>query len=568
MGLFGFPRAVFFILGAELCERFSFYGLRAVLVVYLMEKLDFSEDAAASIFHAFVVLAYAFPVLGGIVADWRWGKFNTVWRLCLVYVVGGFTLALWASRAGMFVGLGLIAAGTGGIKPCVVSFGQDQILDLPADRVARYFSLFYLCINLGSLMSTFLTPLLVLVSFLLAFIVPAILLLVGTVVFVAGVRWYNRVPASGDNSLVLTARIIFMGASRRLSKTHRRSNSEAMSMRFDGAEVSDGLSADASSGDDATILASATPRRGATTSLKPHWLNHPDILARFGAENAAAVRRLLSISLVFLPLPVFWALFDQHSSRWVQQAGLLCREIKIGDWDFDVQPSQMPVFNPLAVVLLIPLFERGIYPVLRRRGWNLDPLRRMVVGMIITSLAFGIAGVMQLIAEAALPSGPEWDDLTWEERTAEVEKICASESGPKPPHVGFQVFQFLVLTTGEILVSISGLEFAGNQAPKSMKAVVQALWTLTTSMGNLLVAVIAGLSVFRPAVEAFFYAALMFTFMLVFWFLARRYEPLSEHEEDGEDSSSSVGSDASLVGLSDSDRASSDGEEGTDSTDS
>lgn len=480
---FGFPASVFFILGNELCERFSFYGLRAVLVVYLMSVLQYTEDESATIFHGFVVAAYLSPILGGVVADSWWGRYTTIWRLSLLYCAGGAMLALWLDRAGMFLGLSLIALGTGGIKPCVISFGADQLVTAPAAVLSSYFALFYLSINMGSLVSTFLTPLLRTLSFTAAFGLPAVLLFVGTAIFVGGSRLYLKFPPAGNVALVNAAKCIMLGLRRRF--TH-------------------GM-------------------RGV------HWLEHPDVLAQFGAEQASAVRRLVSIFLVFLPLPVFWACFDQHSSRWVQQAGLMCRDI--GQWT--VYPDQVPVLNPLCVVILVPLFDKAVFPAMRKRGFNINPLWRMFVGMILTALSFILAGILQIAINSSLP-GEILHEQDWSTRVDRVSDLCRStDTASKPPHVSWQFIQFIVLTTGEILVSISGLEFASTQAPASMKAVVQALWLFTTSFGNLLVAVFAILSLFSQAGEYFFYATLMMVFALIFSVMAKRYSPVrlsSEHE--------------------------------------
>ena len=146
-----YPRAVAFIIGNEFCERFSFYGMRTVLTLYLTEKLGCTEDNATGVFHAFVAACYLMPLFGAIVADSWLGKFRTIWMVSLVYILGlSFKTLATITPLGLpptefaFVGLALIAVGTGGIKPCVSAFGGDQF-QLPEQerQLQTFFSFFY-----------------------------------------------------------------------------------------------------------------------------------------------------------------------------------------------------------------------------------------------------------------------------------------------------------------------------------------------------------------------------------------------------------------------------------------
>lgn len=114
------------------------------------------------------MLAYFFPVFGAIISDNWLGKFRTILYVSVIYAAGNILLAL-ASAGPLHIpqvpfsllALFLIAVGTGGIKPCVAAFGGDQFV-LPQQEVqlAAFFSVFYFSINAGSLISTFLTPVL------------------------------------------------------------------------------------------------------------------------------------------------------------------------------------------------------------------------------------------------------------------------------------------------------------------------------------------------------------------------------------------------------------------------
>src|SRR5262245_47451426 len=127
------PRQIPFIIGNEGCERFSFYGMRNILTVFLVTSLlSYLPEAergpaAKDVFHTFVIGVYFFPLLGGWIADRFFGKYHTIFWLSLVYCVGQLCLALFVSnRTGFYMGLALIALGSGGIKPCVSAFVGDQ----------------------------------------------------------------------------------------------------------------------------------------------------------------------------------------------------------------------------------------------------------------------------------------------------------------------------------------------------------------------------------------------------------------------------------------------------------
>src|SRR3954454_24097290 len=184
------PRQIRYIIGNEGCERFSFYGMRNILTVFLVTSLlaylPESERAgvAKEVFHTFVIGVYFFPLLGGWLADRFFGKYNTIFWLSLVYCLGQALLAFFVSnRLGFYVGLSLIALGSGGIKPCVSAFVGDQFDQTNKHRAKVVFDAFYWIINFGSLFASFLLPI-----FLrqlgpgIAFGIPGALMFVSTVI--------------------------------------------------------------------------------------------------------------------------------------------------------------------------------------------------------------------------------------------------------------------------------------------------------------------------------------------------------------------------------------------------
>src|SRR6187402_2336460 len=198
----GLPRQVPYIIGNEACERFSFYGMRNILTPFLVTSLLlYAPEAeragiAKDVFHSFVIGVYFFPLLGGWIADRVLGKYRTILWLSLVYCVGHACLAAFDdNRAGFYTGLFLIALGSGGIKPLVVSFVGDQFTRDNKHLAKVVFDYFYSTINFGSFFASLLMPLF-LRSYgpAVAFGIPGILMAVATLVFWLGRRGYVRVP--------------------------------------------------------------------------------------------------------------------------------------------------------------------------------------------------------------------------------------------------------------------------------------------------------------------------------------------------------------------------------------
>jgi POT family proton-dependent oligopeptide transporter len=201
------PPGIPFIVVNEAAERFSYYGMRAILVIFMTKYLvdqsgqlaPMSPENARAWYHMFSVGVYLCPFFGAILADWLVGKYKTILSLSIVYCLGHIALALDETRVGLAVGLTLIAIGSGGIKPCVSAHVGDQFGPRNKGLLAKIFSWFYFSINLGAFLSTLLTP-----FFLnrfgpsVAFGVPGLLMIIATWVFWLGRHRFVHIPPSGD----------------------------------------------------------------------------------------------------------------------------------------------------------------------------------------------------------------------------------------------------------------------------------------------------------------------------------------------------------------------------------
>ncbi len=222
----------------------------------------------------------------------------------------------------------------------------------------------------------------------------------------------------------------------------------------------------------------------------------PDNVA--GAADSARgsrLRRVGRVALVLLPVPVFWALFDQINSSWVLQGERLRPFDVLG---YRVDAERIQSVSALLVLFWVPVLTLGVYPLLERIGWRPTALRRMGFGMVFAGLSFVICAWIQRRVEAGATLTLAW-----------------------------QLIPYFVLELGEVLVSATGLEFAYAQAPASLKSVVMSLWLLTTAAGNFLVALITQLNEHvvhaSGSAEFLFYAVLMFAVAGVFGWIALGY---------------------------------------------
>jgi POT family proton-dependent oligopeptide transporter len=404
------PRGLAYIIGNEAAERFSYYGMKAILVVfmttYLMDPSGtlrvMTEGEATFWYHIFGMANYVVPIVGALVADALWGKYKTIIALSLVYCLGHLALALDETRLGLGIGLALIAIGSGGIKPCVSAHLGDQYRNENVAYRSEGYSLFYIAINFGAFVSTLITPLLLeWYGPNIAFGVPGILMALATYIFWRGRRLYVVQPPT-------------------------------------------------------------------------QWRSY--LRELIDAEHRLATARVL---LLFVALSVFWALFDQTGSSWVFQAERMNREIVLPFvGTYEVVASQIQALNPILILVLAPLSTWVIYPWLERRGL-LSTRGKIATGMLAATLAFGIVGYAQrLITAGGAPS------MWW------------------------QISALFILTSAEVVVSITALELAYTSAPTTRRSLMTSFYLLSVALGNGVTALIVGPLrhlVGAPSTEGYFY---------------------------------------------------------------
>lgn len=198
-----FPKAAPYIIGTETAERFSFYGMKAILTTFLISQFFNPENNAAIAAmaearanedtHFFVAMVYLLSIVGGLLADYVLGRYWTILLLSVVYCVGHAFLAIFDTNYTLFyTGLMLIAVGSGGVKPNVSVMVGDQFENENDANISRLYDLFYFGINIGAFFSMLITPVLKkFASPAIAFGVPGGLMFIALLIFIAGTRKYK-----------------------------------------------------------------------------------------------------------------------------------------------------------------------------------------------------------------------------------------------------------------------------------------------------------------------------------------------------------------------------------------
>lgn len=452
------PAGIPYIISNEFAERFCFYGINAILVQYMIDFLHFGDAKAASWQAMFKSAAYFFPLLGAIVSDVFLAKFRTIISFSIVYIAGCTILALGTGENMMIVGLLLMAFGTGGIKPCVSTNVGDQFTAQNAHLIERAFSYFYISINAGSTVSIWLCPeLLSNPNFgpKIAFGVPAVMMALATIAFWLGGRKFAVVPpamrtgagpALAVFSLIFAVMLAITGVV--LIQTNKLWATATILGLLAGL-----------------VFVCLRPSIGNKLPEDLHaWLKRC-----FTGDSLKLIGRLL---VLYIFVAFFWSLWDQsNGNSWTIQAqsALMDKRLlgflsgvpgfeNMATWE--MLPAQVQVVNGIFILILVPIFTFGIYPLMGK-FFAVTPLRKIGMGLFTVAASFLI--------------------VAWiEQRIQEGHSVS----------MWWQIAAYVVLTAAEVLVSITALEYSYKQAPLYMKSFIMALFLLSVSIGNIFTAAV------------------------------------------------------------------------------
>ena len=376
------PRQIKYIIGNEACERFSYYGMTGILAGYISGQLAAgglgkSEDYATTSIALFKSFNYFTPLLGAWLSDKLIGRYKTIFWVSLFYCAGHGTLACSDFFSGqgklncLFIGLTLIAFGSGGIKPCVSAFMGEQFTPEQSHLMQKAYGGFYWAINFGSFFSFLVVPWVKNHhGYSLAFAVPGILMAIATFIFWRGKRFYIIVPTNREKKHAGFFHVFFT----------------ALLMK--------------------------------RTAGKTFWQAARE---KFSENEVAAARSVLPILFVFATIPMFWALYDQGNSTWVLQ-GLKMSNVNL--LGLTIGAEQMQSLNPLLIMLFVPIFTLWIYP---RMGKFAAPLKRMSYGLFLASVSFVIVALLQKRLEAGAHLCILWQ--TWPYVVVTAAEVLVSTTG-------------------------------------------------------------------------------------------------------------------------------------------
>ncbi|MGA2243879.1 MAG: MFS transporter [Verrucomicrobiota bacterium] len=478
------PPQVKFIVGNEACERFSYYGIVGILAGYITTTaakggLGMETDDATEIIHFFKFANYFMPLFGAWLSDRLIGRYHTILWVSLIYCLGNGVLAAsgfahdpHSRLLCLCAGLGLIAFGSGGIKPCVSAFMGDQFKPEQSHLLQKAYGAFYWSINFGSFFSFLVVPWVQdKWSYAAAFGVPGVLMALATLIFVLGTPYYTRKPTSRETKHAGFFTVFWSAF--RASPTIpwmallNVATTIALPVFIMALMIWVFFSKGGGTFTDILawislglvgvwyllVIALSVMQK---TELPQSFLQHA--APRHNENEISAARSLSPILFIFAFIPVFWTLFDQTNSTWVMQGEKMSSVKVLG---LDIGAEQMQSANPAIVMVLVPLFTLLLYP---RIGKFASPLKRMSYGMFVAAGSYLVVAALQTRIEAGA-------------------QLC----------VLWQFVPYLILTTAEVLLSTTGLEFAFREAAPEMKSAIMSFWLLTVSMGNLMVTTITKL---------------------------------------------------------------------------
>ena len=539
-----------YIVGNEACERFSFYGMRSILVAYMTGMLLMSKNEATEVVHLFIACTYLLPLLGAWLADRFLGRYRTIISISLLYCLGNAVLAM-ADFAGdvetrkwiLFIGLTIIAIGAGGIKPCVSAFVGDQVPEAEKNgpTMTRLYAAFYWSVNLGSFFSFLVIPWVRQNwGYSWAFGIPGIFMALATLIFWLGRKKYTHVPPTQPEFLRALFSRIFQGAARACERFGGEAVARATNTAIGIAAFvviapivvllgnwahNGGTQIAALSGASETTTALvgvltlllyiaalilAGLKLAASTGMKGFlgvagsmiFESKEETNRRFTESEQRGVRNLVRVLIVFLMIIPFWSLYDQTASTWVLQGKMMQSiDLSWGGVKFSFGAEEMQSFNPLLIMTFVPLVTLFVYPYIGKWG---APLKRMGLGILMAGIAYGaVAALQQRIDTGAQLS------ILW------------------------QCIPYFLLTLSEILVSTTGLEYAYTAAGKNLKSIVSSFWLLTSTLGNLLVVFLTSLVDNPASVQAFvLYGSMSILVGIAFIYVTTRPRFAAEPEEN------------------------------------
>ncbi|KAI7870769.1 POT family-domain-containing protein, partial [Spinellus fusiger] len=453
----GIPFAAWFIIGNEFCERLAYYGGSVPFQNYVQNPpgdpnlpglLNRGQAVATALQSFFTFFCYFTPMLGAIIADQYLGRYQTIILFSIIYMIGWIILTATSTPAGsasgssfpgFIVSLVVIGFGTGGIKGIVSTLCADQytqtsnyVMETKSGElvlvdydlsIQHLYNWFYWAINVGSLIGGIVCPILELqVGFWAAYLMPSCVFAIAIIVFISGERFY--IKPKPTESVLLKAYRVFRFAYKQAGLPQNADAKKKRKSTLDFAKRDSEIPGVSVWSPDATQFASA-------------WDD----------QFVDELKETVMACKIFVPLSIYWVCYNNLSNNLISQASIMSRPENL--------PSDiMNNFDPIALIIFIPICDMIIYPFLRKYKINFYPQQRITVGFILGAFSMVWAAVLQyyIYLDPAFQA-----------------------TGQSNISVFLQVPCYLLIAFSEIFASITSIEYAYTHAPKSMKSLVSAL---------------------------------------------------------------------------------------------
>ncbi|XP_074378308.1 protein NRT1/ PTR FAMILY 8.1-like [Apium graveolens] len=463
-----------FIIVNEIAERLAFFAVGVSMVGYLVREMHESLPTAATHVTDWIGAAYVLTILGAFLADAYLGRFLTIIVFSCIYAVGMILLTISASidslrpafctarpcipatdgqSAFLYCSLALIALGTGGIKPCVSSFGADQFDEADEKEVLKkysFFNWFFFAINMGALLGiTVMVYIQQEKGFGWGFAVPTVIMFCSILVLGAGFSKYRYKKPMGS-PLTRFVQVIVVSVRNHMKGISVESEADLYEVRTQKSAILG-----------AQKLAHSSQYR---------FLDKAAVISDPEAFNATNRWRLCTVTQVeefkcFIRVLPIWAStialsisFAQLSTFFLSQAAVMDR--KLGS-SFVIPSGSVPVFSAINAIILVPIYEKVIVPFLRKRTGHrrgLTSLQRMGVGLFISIFALISAAV--------------------------IEKNRREDPTPAKMSVFWLFPQFFLIGSAEVFTYVGQLEFFYDEATEGTKSISSAMFLSEIGIGS------------------------------------------------------------------------------------
>ncbi|XP_058728861.1 protein NRT1/ PTR FAMILY 5.10-like [Vicia villosa] len=473
----GYWKSAWFIIGVEVTERVSYYGVQGNLISYLTGPLKQTTAVAAKNVNVWSGTASLLPLLGAFVADSFLGRYRTIFIASFIYILGLGLLTLSAMIPSLteskcqvdsefilcskhsqvilfFISLYLVAIGQGGHKPCVQAFGADQFDEQhPKEHRARssFFNWWYFTMVAGA---TVAIPILTYIqdnySWVIGFGIPCIVMTFGLLVFLLGTMTYRYSIKENETSPFLRIGRVFVAAARNWQTT-------LPSTTISEDECDGMLRCQTSKQFNFLNKALLTPKgskEGNTCSLVE-------------VEEAKAILRLVPIWAASL---VYGIIFAQVSTFFTKQGSSMERTISPG---FLIPPASLQSINGVAIILFSPIYDRMFVPIARAitgKPSGITMLQRIGTGIFISIFTMIIAVFVE----------------TKRLKTAQEYGLVEDPNATVPMSIWWLVPQYFLFGVSEVFTIVGLQEFFYDQVPNELRSMGLALYLSIVGVGSFL----------------------------------------------------------------------------------